>query len=1133
MKREHLLAIPIDWENEPHASVSYEVMMEASELHLISGVEYNFQCVSGFGNDSGWQNSPIYIDTNLQSETEYSYTVQARSISNPGHVSPPSLPYKVQTQAANSVDEIMEQLELIPLVYNGNKNNRINIVVMNRWVENDAEPYNRPEMKDEFIADVENSVVKALTFGDPDAVTPYANYSAFYNIYALWWPNIPVWDPKRPECLGWKQVQEIRNRLFLPWRDEYTGWVTLLSMLNTTGGGGGAGRELLSRVGDAYIVGNEIASMMHEFAHTATGIADEYTSSGKWGHGSETYNTTNFYQRNQVKWRAWITPETPVPTPYTDEYLGVVGLFEGGQHRLSDHFRPTARGCLMGAGAFGVQHLCPICVQRTILKHYDLVNPIERITPTQTEMQIEGETSIHFQVIHLKPEPNTQKTEWRLNGKVIAVNVNQVEITLGSTDHYQLTFSLADKTKWIRPDPPYAAYPLHQVSWIIKNSNPTHDSLPLEIELEATNPSFLGHDGQIQSQVSGGTPPYEYIWSNGSQDPFLSDLSAGTYELRVIDQHFDYATTSYQLEQKSKLDIDLRSVWTKNGWKVDLNLESDEKLNCWWSTGAMTSTVDGLKDGIYQYKVSNTDGVELESEIRLLKPEVSLQAVSEIIPATAGQMDGAVWLNIHGGRKPYSVTWADPRLFSDEIVLYQAEEAQYLGPISGRDEGCYGKEMGCLKFEGQAGWIDWQITVPLTGRYPLTFRYKTEDRVTALLLINGNDIGKHLVFPKSGDWQDYQQEVNLQGGKNSIRLQAENQSMLSLDYLSVPQKAWFEKPDEWVRTSLSLGTYTVLIKDANHTAIEKTVQIPEANRFLLENVNLEKADTDKIRIADPDPDYYYYWYDADFSIHHTGQTIRPIAQGTGFEPERSGNYYLSCQRISDGAISQNRVGVAVTKGDRLPLCSNHVSKTELEPDQLSANLLLWLDASQAESVEDIPLKRGALIGWKGKNHTVGFDPNGFVYYQPNVQNGKAIASWETIWLQGLEKPISGFQTVVMVYREHPLSSPGSSPWFGLSPFIGCGTNQLFLPDAPNEILKGAVYINGVKIDPLQTPQPENFCVATFEFTQVIENEIKYTDTGWEGAIGEMLIYDGLLTGQERQQLEADLYRKWISAIHLE
>ena len=109
--------------------------------------------------------------------------------------------------------------------------------------------------------------------------------------------------------------------------------------------------------------------------------------------------------------------------------------------------------------------------------------------------------------------------------------------------------------------------------------------------------------------------------------------------------------------------------------------------------------------------------------------------------------------------------------------------------------------------------------------------------------------------------------------------------MLSLDYLSVPQKTWFEKPDERIRTSLPAGTYTALIKDANCTAIEKTVQIPKANRFLLENVNLEKVDTDKVRIANPNPDCHYYWYDADFSIHHADQTIRPLAQGTGFEPD--------------------------------------------------------------------------------------------------------------------------------------------------------------------------------------------------------------------------------------------------------
>ena len=69
---------------------------------------------------------------------------------------------------------------------------------------------------------------------------------------------------------------------------------------------------------------------------------------------------------------------------------------------------------------------------------------------------------------------------------------------------------------------------------------------------------------------------------------------------------------------------------------------------------------------------------------------------------------------------------------------------------------------------------------------------------------------------------------------------------------------------------------------------------------------------------------------------------------------------------------------------------------------------------------------------------------------------------------------------------------------------------------PDEILKSVVYINEAKVRPLQILQPKDFCLATFEFIRIVNAEIKYTDTGWEEAIGEMLIYDGLLTDQERQ-----------------
>jgi hypothetical protein len=43
-----------------------------------SGVEYYFDCISGPGNDSGWQGSASYIDTPLNSGMQYTYTVTAR-----------------------------------------------------------------------------------------------------------------------------------------------------------------------------------------------------------------------------------------------------------------------------------------------------------------------------------------------------------------------------------------------------------------------------------------------------------------------------------------------------------------------------------------------------------------------------------------------------------------------------------------------------------------------------------------------------------------------------------------------------------------------------------------------------------------------------------------------------------------------------------------------------------------------------------------------------------------------------------------------------------------------------------------------------------------------------------------------
>jgi hypothetical protein len=71
---------PMIWYDEPEAIDSSRITMTAVAASDAGGVEYYFEETSGNpgGSDSGWQDSRVYIDSELNSETEYTYRVRAR-----------------------------------------------------------------------------------------------------------------------------------------------------------------------------------------------------------------------------------------------------------------------------------------------------------------------------------------------------------------------------------------------------------------------------------------------------------------------------------------------------------------------------------------------------------------------------------------------------------------------------------------------------------------------------------------------------------------------------------------------------------------------------------------------------------------------------------------------------------------------------------------------------------------------------------------------------------------------------------------------------------------------------------------------------------------------------------------------
>lgn len=206
------------------------------------------------------------------------------------------------------IDAFIEMSELIPIQVTGDKDNRINVVIVNQWTSGEEAPYNSPDMRGEFVKDIEESLVAALTYGDDRAQTAYSHYKEFFNVYGLWMPDTPEWK----KGIDLEAMDAIRDKLFLPWKNEHRGWVTFLIMPNREKGGGGAARNLEKRVGNAVIAGNGIGKMLHEISHTCMSLGDEYTTGATGTSAFPTYASELEYEREKIKWRKWIEPSTPL-----------------------------------------------------------------------------------------------------------------------------------------------------------------------------------------------------------------------------------------------------------------------------------------------------------------------------------------------------------------------------------------------------------------------------------------------------------------------------------------------------------------------------------------------------------------------------------------------------------------------------------------------------------------------------------------------------------------------------------------------------------------------------------------------------------------------------------------------------
>jgi hypothetical protein len=174
-----------------------------------------------------------------------------------------------------------------------------------------------------------------------------------------------------------------------------------------------------------FSVGNQNL-IVHESGHALGGLGDEYTTPYPGFPAVEQPNTTTNTNPLTIKWNAWIPANTPIPTPFAQEYYYTVGLFEGAHYSTTNWYRPF-NGCVM-QGFSGNQpgSFCPVCTEALVLGIYGKARPIDSRSPANNALTVTSAQLLTFNVGLLAPVTHDLEVQWFTNGTVVASATNPV-----------------------------------------------------------------------------------------------------------------------------------------------------------------------------------------------------------------------------------------------------------------------------------------------------------------------------------------------------------------------------------------------------------------------------------------------------------------------------------------------------------------------------------------------------------------------------------------------------------------------------------------------------------------------------------------------------------------------------------
>lgn len=338
--------------------------------------------------------------------------------------------------------------------------------------------------KDAFFAAADADSKALLAFG------PYAAYRDLFNTYALFVPSAQS-GADHPSLSHF--VETAFDTTF-----EYGGFERLavadsekvlqavgaalpdfdlaVVLVNDAAYGGSGGA-----VPVASLDPEAIAILHHEIGHNIAMLADEYTAPYPgYPTGDPEPNVASASHLAPLKWQAWQTVGTPIPTPINAATgaFAPIGAYEGARYQDKGMFRPAPQ-CLMRSLD---QVFCPVCAEAMAVAIAARTQTLRARWPAAACVACEVGACPSFSVAIANVA--TVKVRWRWNGEAVGEGLTwQPDAT--RSGEATLTAEIVDTTTAVRSDPDGAL--IESVSWDLRIGAPALEGCPRIAAIDASS----------------------------------------------------------------------------------------------------------------------------------------------------------------------------------------------------------------------------------------------------------------------------------------------------------------------------------------------------------------------------------------------------------------------------------------------------------------------------------------------------------------------------------------------------------------------------------------------------------------------------------------------------------------------